>query len=169
MKDSAKRIYDQALTTFGHLEPRQLMACTIYGEARGEPLHGKIGVGTVILERVDHRAWDGQTIKEVCLWPYQFSCYLAGDRNYRILSDIAQHWQSEILSNTKLQECLRIADGMISGEIPRDPDLAAVHCCQYIETSYRQAVDQGLITGRVTKWWMDMRLIKTIFNHEFYA
>jgi spore germination cell wall hydrolase CwlJ-like protein len=57
------------LDTFGHLSDKQLMALTIYGEARGEAKEGKVAVGSVILERVEHRRWDGETIPEVCLMP----------------------------------------------------------------------------------------------------
>lgn len=53
-------IKDILCNTFGHLVDSQIMGLTIYGEARGELTAGKIAVGSIILERVDHRDWDGK-------------------------------------------------------------------------------------------------------------
>ena len=58
---------------------------TIYGEARGELNVGRIAVGSVILERIDLQGWMGKTIQQVCLMPYQFSCYLPDDPNFHWL------------------------------------------------------------------------------------
>jgi len=58
MRQEDKQIFDS-------LEPWQAMGLCIEREAGGEPREGKIAVATVILERVDHRSWDGKTIKEV--------------------------------------------------------------------------------------------------------
>jgi spore germination cell wall hydrolase CwlJ-like protein len=46
---------NQNIKDFGKLTPEEVMALTIFGEARGESIKGKIGVGTVLLERVQHR------------------------------------------------------------------------------------------------------------------
>jgi spore germination cell wall hydrolase CwlJ-like protein len=61
-----KKLLDQR---FGHLSDDRLLALTIYGEARKKSREGKIAIASVVLERVEHRNWDGQTIKEVCLMP----------------------------------------------------------------------------------------------------
>src|SRR3990170_4207690 len=98
--------------TFGHLDDKQLMALTIYGEARGESRAGKIAVGSVILERVDHRAWDGDTIKEVCLMPWQFSCFLPADPNFPALKLIAENFDVQRLRSRTLQLCYDIASGL---------------------------------------------------------
>jgi len=139
--------------SFLSLTDAQLLALTIYGEARGESAEGKIAVGSVILERVDHRKWDGQTIKEVCLWPWQFSCYNKSDPNRPMLLDMAQHWDREIASNTVLQECHGIAKGLIAGEIERYPialDYFNPHVCR-------------------PDWAKDKQHVATIGNHEFYC
>jgi hypothetical protein len=78
----------ELLQYFGKLDDKQIMGLTIYGEARGEIDEGKIAVGTVILERVDKQGWMGKTIQEVCLKPYQFSCYLPSDPNFPKLKAI---------------------------------------------------------------------------------
>lgn len=159
MKAALKKLYDANIDDFGHLAPDQVMALTIYGEARGEHRAGRIAVGTVILERVDHRPWDGDNIIDVCLWPYQFSCFLPGDPNRDMLRRAAEHWATYYAQSRSMQECYDLARGLIDGAIPRDPDLAAAHCCQYLTTAAKANV----------KWWKKMNFVKKIGAHEFYA
>lgn len=144
-------------TTFGHLSDTELMALVIYGEARGESREGKIAVGSVILERVDHRKWDGETIHDVCLMPYQFSCLLPADPNFQILKLIAGDWTTKFMRSTVLQECYQVAEGLINGDIPRAGKIAEHHCCQY------KTIDCE------ASWARKMKKILTVGNHEFYA
>lgn len=53
---------------------------TIWMEARGEILAGKAAVGEVLLNRQKTGHW-GKTVAEVCLAPYQFSCWNTQDSN----------------------------------------------------------------------------------------
>lgn len=147
--------------TFGHLNDRQLLGLVIYGEARGESEEGRIAVGSVILERVDHRDWDGKTIQEVCLMPYQLSCFLPGDPNFQALKLIADDWPSKVMHSLELRECYSVAACLIAGETPRTKIIADNHCCQYVTSAYRKQVKKG--------WWSTMKLIATIDHHEFYA
>ena len=167
MKPDLQIIYDRNISHFGHLDDPQIMALTDYAEARGELFTGQVCVGTVILERVDHRSWDGDTVQEVCLWPKQFSCYLPSDNEYPMIYDIAQRWNSEIVVNKVLAGCLDISTRLISGALPRDKDLATAHCCQYVTTQWRKYVDQHPDKGQ--RWWATMRLIKVVGHHEFYS
>ncbi|MFA5158717.1 MAG: cell wall hydrolase [Patescibacteria group bacterium] len=143
--------------TFGHLTDPQLMALTIYGEARGESKDGKIAVGSVILERVDHRKWDGDTIQEVCLMPYQFSCYLPADPNYPALKLIAQDWENKLRNSPDLASCFWVAHGLIEGQIPREKEIAANHVTQY------------KVIGCRANWEKSMQKITVIGHHEFYC
>jgi spore germination cell wall hydrolase CwlJ-like protein len=52
-------------------------ARTIYGEARGEGSPGMEAVAHVLVNRVADGEW-GKSLNSVCLWPYQFSCWLPG-------------------------------------------------------------------------------------------
>jgi spore germination cell wall hydrolase CwlJ-like protein len=144
---------------FLKLTPAQVLALTIYGEARGESTEGKIAVGSVILERVDHRDWDGKTIPEVCFKRLQFSCYNEKDANYGILKDIAEHWQDKMANNKTLNGCFGIALGLINGDIPRTPEIAATHCCQYATAKGAEAVT----------WDDGMKVIAHIGNHIFFV
>lgn len=150
--------------TFGHLSDTELMALVIYGEARGESREGKIAVGSVILERVEHRKWDGENIHEVCLMPYQFSCLLPDDPNFDPLTFIADDFDLKRTRSSVLAECYWIAHGLINGDIPRTPEIAENHITQYVSAAYRKTTPI-----RANRWWEKMKLAATIGNHEFYV
>ena len=150
---------------FEKLVDWQLMGLCIEREAGGEPYEGRIAVGTVILERVDHRNWDGKTIKEVILKPWQFSWTMeeAGEDYYEESVQIASHWVDEFKKHKALQECCQIATKMLAHETPRDPDLAAVNCCQYMNPKTAQPGQKEKLLKA------GMKVIKTIGRHEFFA
>jgi hypothetical protein len=139
------------------LSDKQIMALTLYGEARGEPCEGKIAVGSVILERVEHRDWDGKTIPEVCLKPWQFSCFNEKDPNYWIMVHIAEHWDYEMKYNKYLNDCYTIASGLIDGSITRTKEIAENHATQYIRIDCN------------APWEKEMKKVTTIGGHDFYA
>jgi len=153
MKEWLQKIYDANLQDFGELPYDALLALTIYAEARGEIRQGKVAVGSVILERVDHRDWDGTTIKEVCLWPAQFSCFLPKDPNRHMLKNIADTWDVEITKNNVLQECFEIAQGLISGKLERDP----------------KALDYFNPKVCHPDWAESKKMVAQIGNHNFYV
>jgi spore germination cell wall hydrolase CwlJ-like protein len=68
-----------------------ILARTIYGEARGEyaSLEGGmaslIAIGNVVMNRVKAQSWYGKTIQEVCRKPWQFSCWNEDDPNRKVL------------------------------------------------------------------------------------
>jgi hypothetical protein len=68
---------------------QDVLARTIYGEARGESFEGQVAVGWVIRNRVEADLlgdgkpdWWGEGYLGVCLRPYQFSCWLKNDPTY---------------------------------------------------------------------------------------
>ena len=70
-----------------------VLARTIYGEARGEGLAGMEAVANVIINRVRFArarggCWWGSTVKDVCLKPKQFSCWNKDDANYSIINKV---------------------------------------------------------------------------------
>jgi len=153
MKKYLQDIYDANRRDFGNLSDDQILALTIYAEARGESLEGKIAVGSVILERVDHRTWDGDTIHEVCLWPMQFSCYNPADPNRTMLKKITDTWRDEIGKNKTLQECMEISQGLISGSIERYPK-----ALDYFNPAVCQPV-----------WEKEKTFVAEIGHHKFYT
>lgn len=67
------------------LNERDLLAAVVYGEARGEPVEGQVGVINVIHNRLTDGRW-GPTLHRVILAWAQFSCMwptLGGETNFK--------------------------------------------------------------------------------------
>lgn len=70
-----------------------VLARTLWGEARGEGERGMHAVANVIMNRVEHaqkkgRFWWGNNIIQVCQKPYQFSCWNRDDPNFKKLLEV---------------------------------------------------------------------------------
>ena len=70
-----------------------VLARTLWGEARGEGSDGMHAIANVILNRVaiaeEHGGfWWGNNIIQVCQKPYQFSCWNRSDPNFRKLQSV---------------------------------------------------------------------------------
>lgn len=93
-------------------EDRQvdIMARTIWGEARNQGLAGQQAVANVIMNRVKKGGWYGATPAEVCKKKYQFSCWLENDPNYKKLINVDS-------SDRQFVQCLDVAQKAINGEI----------------------------------------------------
>lgn len=63
------------------LPPREVIARTLWGEARGEGIAGMAAVAGVIANRAHNPRWWGKDAKGVCLKPWQFSCWNTDDPN----------------------------------------------------------------------------------------
>lgn len=59
------------------------VALTLYGEARGQSMHDRLGVLAVIRERVLRPGWWGRDWQSVCKAPWQFSCWHTHDEAHR--------------------------------------------------------------------------------------
>jgi N-acetylmuramoyl-L-alanine amidase len=65
-----------------------ILARTVCGEARGEGITGMHAVANVVMNRVAHPRWWGETVKGVCLKPFQFSCWTLGDPNRPVILNL---------------------------------------------------------------------------------
>jgi spore germination cell wall hydrolase CwlJ-like protein len=97
------------------------LTCTIFGEARGEPLLGQIAVGAVIRNRV--LASKGLTYVQVCTQPQQFSCWTQGGPNTDLVYAVAE---ARLLSSPppvsesdlrQLRQVAWVATGTIAGDL----------------------------------------------------
>jgi len=101
-----------------------VLARTVYGEARGERIAGKEAVAAVIMNRVRRARkrggyWWGADVESVCTKPWQFSCWNRSDPNRdRILAAGPE--------NSTFQSCLRVARRALEGRI-EDPTDGATH------------------------------------------
>lgn len=99
------------------LLPQEIMALTIWGEARGEPIEGQIAVGNVIFNRWIENKDKYKTVKEVCLQPKQFSCWNERDSNRSklliLINEIINHKHHDRI----LDQCLFITGGILRGQL----------------------------------------------------
>lgn len=77
-------------------EDCDILARTIYGEARGESISGMEAVASVVLNRLAvskkyGRYWWGNTIAGICRQPWQFSCWNKDDPNYRLINKVPEN------------------------------------------------------------------------------
>lgn len=102
---------------------RDVLARTIWGEARGESTAGKVAVAWTIRNRVfdgKEKSWWGEGYTGVCQAKYQFSCWNSNDPNYPFLSGARQ------IPLRELAQCRVVADQVIDGKVP-DPTGGATH------------------------------------------
>ena len=103
-----------------------VLARTIYGEARSETHAGMEAVAHVILNRVAHakskgnKFWWGHDIVTVCQMPYQFSCWNPGDPNRQKLMNVTKN-------NIHFATCLRIARRAVYEQLGDDITHGADH------------------------------------------
>jgi len=127
-----------------------VLARTIWGEARGEGSAGMQAVACVILNRVQiakikGRYWWGNTIVEVCQKPYQFSCWNKDDPNYRKLLSVDD-------KDLHFATALRVARRALYGVLD-DPTGKATH--------YHAA-------GISPHWAQNEKPVAVIGKHIFY-
>ncbi len=101
-----------------------ILARTLWGEARNEGTAGMQAVACVVLNRVNTARefggyWWGNTIIEVCHKAYQFSCWNKTDPNYRKLIAVTDE-------NIHFATAKRIARRAVLGFID-DPTYGADH------------------------------------------
>lgn len=72
---------DRAVSWTDRAFTLDVLARTLWGEARGEGRAGMQAVACVILNRASDPGWWGRSVAEVCLKPWQFSCWLQSDPN----------------------------------------------------------------------------------------
>lgn len=101
-----------------------VLARTLWGEARGEGTAGMEAVACVVLNRVqmaerEGRYWWGNNVIQVCQKPYQFSCWNRSDPNFRKL-------QAADEKDLYFATARRIAARALIGKLP-DTTCGATH------------------------------------------
>jgi N-acetylmuramoyl-L-alanine amidase len=87
----------------------QILALTLYGEARSEGLDGMWAVASVIATRAKKR---GVSWRTVCLQPLQFSCWNDNDPNREKLLALASAWDHGLAVSPSLRRAMVIAQAM---------------------------------------------------------
>ena len=135
------------------LTQREVVAMTILGEARGEGKAGMYAVATVINTRVINR---NKTPRQVCLQPWQFSCWNDSDVNKAKLGEL-------YLTHPMRDYAIRLAANIT--ELKRSYTKNADHYCHKSLDpywSYRIIVRDGKKIRRYIK------PVAVIGNHKFY-
>jgi len=113
-------------------DPVDVMARTIWGEARGEGRAGMEAVGNVIMNRANNPRWWGRDVISVCQAPWQFSAWNPDDINRRLLLAVTE-------ADAQFRTCLEIARSGIGGTL-RDHTHNSDH---FHEQSIRPLWSQG--------------------------
>ncbi|HEY4136503.1 MAG TPA: cell wall hydrolase [Alphaproteobacteria bacterium] len=136
---------------------RDVLARTVYGEARGERWLGKAAVAWSVLNRVaidlrgDGRPdWWGEGIAAVCLAPWQYSAWNENDPNREALLRVT-------VADPFFRECLAVVDAVLAGDEP-DPTDGATH---YKVTKLAWPKDWGPQEQAIVK--------PVIGGHSFYV
>ncbi|WP_417821355.1 cell wall hydrolase [Terasakiella sp.] len=101
-----------------------VLARTLFGEARGEKVRGLEAVACVVINRVEKAIrrggyWWGNDAEGVCLRPWQFSCWNVNDPNREQILKITGE-------NKVFASCLRVARRALFGGV-KDPTQGATH------------------------------------------
>lgn len=129
-------------------EDRQIdvMARTLWGEARNQGTAGMQAVANVIMNRVAKGGWYGATPAEVCKKKYQFSCWLDSDPNKEKLLKVDE-------SDRQFAQCLDIARKAINGEIGDNTGGATEYHTKAIKPNWN---------------WSKLQKTASIGDHIFY-
>lgn len=127
-----------------------VLARTLWGEARGEGIKGMEAVACVILNRVRFAKniggyWWGDSIIKVCQKPYQFSCWNKKDPNFPKLITVDRE---DLFFGTALRVARRAAAG-------------AMKDCTGGATHYHAP-------GVTPNWAKDQYFSVEIGQHRFY-
>lgn len=131
---------DAAIST-----PEDIIARTLWGEARGEGYSGQQAVANVICNRAALPRWWGHDEKSVCLHPYQFSCWNQDNPNRAKLIVVTDE-------DPIFGQCLIIASDALKGLLK---DLT-------------NGADSYRVIGTPAKWANGLTPVAAIGHHEFF-
>lgn len=115
-----------------------ILARTLYGEASGETQAGKEAVANVVMNRTRSRRWPNSVAK-VCLQNgrlrsgkviYQFSCWNTFDPNRARIENLQPG------ANANFDDCIKIAQRAVSGQLADNTSGATHYHATYIATPY---------------------------------
>lgn len=136
------------------LLPDEILALTIYGEARGESIDGQVAVAWVVMNRLSLLPGRYKNVKDVCLKPLQFSCWNSDDPNRKILEEMATEIENGTITNDLYKQCLVIARNIRN----------------FIDNTHGATnyLTKNLYTSdKCPRWAIGVKLTATIGNHVF--
>jgi N-acetylmuramoyl-L-alanine amidase len=135
----------------------EALGLTLYGEARGERVEGKIAIACVVRNRINAKRY-GKDAKAVCLAPWQFSCWKpgGGPENYETVIDAVRN-RKRGTEGPILRECMWIAEGVLDNRV-RDTVRGSTHY-----------MTRALWESKPPKWAIGRTPVIGIGSHVFFA
>lgn len=102
------------------ISARDVVAATLWAEARGETPPGRVAVANVIANRVKaRRRHFGLDAKAVCLMPWQFSCWRpeGGKANHELCVAAALSLHRGNPAGPVMRHCVELAEQVVAGAI----------------------------------------------------
>ncbi len=124
---------------------QEILARTMWGEARNQGELGMQAVACVVLNRINHPTWWGTNVRSVCLKPFQFSCWNLSDPNRSKLMEVTD-------ADPQYKLALEISGNAISGDL---------FDCTNGADSYR-------VIGCYARWSENLQPVAIIGKHEFF-
>ena len=98
---------------------QDIVARTIWAEARSEGLDGMAAVANVIQNRAENPGWWGRDLESVCLHPWQFSCWNVSDPQRSVIRAVDS-------DNPLFRDALMLQEALKAGKL-RDRTGGADH------------------------------------------
>lgn len=144
LSDAMSELVSHFGTTLGDLD---VLARTVYGEARGESYQGKRAVAHVVINRVRKRMRGDTRIAGAATEPWQFSCWNLDDPNLKVITRVT-------LKDAVFSECWMAAmNALLSDAAGEDVTEGSTHY-------HTKAISP--------KWASGHKPVVTIGNHHFY-
>lgn len=121
------------------MSAKEIVARTIYGEASNQPLEGQRAIANVIQNRVKLQGWMGKTFREVCLKPYQFSCWLPSPDRERLMR--ADNTDAVYV------QCLKIAGLAINGQLQDVTEGSTSYCTKETNPKWESSMVPTVVLG----------------------
>ena len=124
-----------------------VLARTLWGEARGEGAIGLQAVAAVVLNRVKvaeahgGKYWWGHNIISVCQKPYQFSCWNRSDPSFQKLQKVDE-------SNLYFATSLRVARRAVIGVLEDHTGGATHYHADYVDPYWAKGEEPTVTIGR---------------------
>ena len=138
--------------TQGNSRDVEILARTMWGEARNEGTIGMQAVANVVMNRLKKAPRFGSSVAEVCLKPYQFSVWNKGDPNLAPMKNVTD-------ADPRFREALELANRAVNGDL-RDVTSGADH---YLNIAFTMEIRGGSLPA-----WVDMtKQTASIGQHTF--
>jgi spore germination cell wall hydrolase CwlJ-like protein len=128
------------------LNDLEVVASTIWGEARGEGVKGMTAVGCVIQNRVNIGGWFGNCPREVCLKLFQFSAWNTDNPNRPRMLSVT-------MADPDYRIATSIANSVLTGTLNDITDGA----------------DSYEVRGTGAYWAKNLTPVAQIGKHDFYV